>query len=134
MPNYPTPSNYVPGPVQDGAGVAAGVTFVLILLFFLFSLGVVADFGVLSDFVSFLSSNFVFIVGPFMAPIPVDAAAWGGGTGLRPVDERWNSPGRPVIGFSSKYSPPCLMCIMNDSSAALSSDSSSVLEAAGVAF
>lgn len=61
---------------HDAAGVAAGVTLGLILLFFLLSFGIVADFGVLSALPSFLSSNFVFIIGgPLMALIPVGAAA-----------------------------------------------------------
>lgn len=114
-------------PIQDAAGVP-----VLILLFLLLGFGIVADRVVLSELASFLSSSFVLIVGPFIVLMPVCCPSCGGGMGFRPVDERWNSPGRPVIGFSSMYSPPYLMCTMNASSAARSSEASSFF-GAGVA-
>lgn len=88
---------------QDAAGVLVELT---ILLFLRLGLGAVADLGVLS-LLSFLSSTFVLIVGVLILLMGPSVFAICGG--LRPVVVRWNSPGRPVIGFSSMYSPPYFM-------------------------
>lgn len=78
-----------------------------ILLFLRFSFGIPPDFGDFSVLPSFLLSVFAFVPRPFIEPRPPGACFSGGGsTGLRPVEVRWNSPGLPVMGFSSKYSPP----------------------------
>lgn len=78
-----------------------------ILLFFRFSFGMPPDFGDFSVLPSFLLSVFVVVARPFIDPRPPGVCFSGGGsTGLRPVDVRWNSPGLPVMGFSSRYSPP----------------------------
>lgn len=92
---------------QDAAGVLVEFT---ILLFLRLGLGAVADLGVLSllSLLSFLSSIFVLIVvGALILLMGPSVFAICGG--LRPVVVRWNSPGRPVIGFSSMYSPPYFM-------------------------
>lgn len=87
-----------------------GVFAALILLFFLLILGVVADFGVLGALASFFDESVLeFTAGPFMAPMPLSGPFLGSGTAFLPVEERWNSPGRPVMGFSLMYSPPYFM-------------------------
>jgi hypothetical protein len=122
-------------PCYDAPGVAAGVF--PILLFLLLGFGAVADLGVFSADASFLSPpTLVLMVGPFIVPSAGGCVTCGGGTGFLPVDARWNSPGRPVMGFSSTYSPPYRICIMKASSAARSSETSSFfwLAGAGVGF
>lgn len=111
------------------AGVVAADPLFL-LLFRLFSLGVFADLGVFS-FPSFFSLDLASVVVPPMFPMPPCCVVCSlGGAGLRPVDERWNSPGRPVMGFSSMYSPPKRAWVMKASAMDFSSDGSSFLEAA----
>ncbi|UZP42097.1 hypothetical protein NXS19_009913 [Fusarium pseudograminearum] len=88
---------------HDAAGVLVEFT---ILLFLRLGFGAVADLGVFS-LLSFLSSTLVLIVGAVMLLTGLSfLTSWGG---FRPVVVRWNSPGRPVMGFSSMYSPPYFM-------------------------
>lgn len=87
---------------------------VAVLLFLRFGFAMFGVFGLLVSFpllASGLSAILVFRAGN-ASPLRADEPALGTARlSFRPVDDRWNSPGLPVMGFWSMYSPPYRSCM-----------------------